>query len=598
MFVKMSGFKDLSEVQQLSVCKEEQQERSSSLNQVIMEHPHIKEEPEELWSNQEGDQLQGPEEDDIIKFTFFPNPMKSEDDGENPQSSQFHHTQTTPMETRVEREDNRGPETVEYFDTEIDLEPETEVKTEDSSEAETDDSADWMETRNHQSSLNSTNNIKEKRPKTDIKSHCCSECGKIFTHKGHLTYHFRIHTGEKPFSCPECGKKFRVKGHLTYHLRTHTGEKPFSCSECDKRFTKKCHLTDHMRIHTGEKPFTCSECGKSFHQIGNLTKHMFVHNEKRPYSCTECDKRFTLQQALTKHMQIHLKGKPFLCSECGRGFRHSSQLKTHMRNHTGERPFSCSECGKDFKHRSYLTLHMANHRGEKLLDCNVCGQKFSWHSSLRNHKCTGSKASELTETHTKEKREAKSIAEQKDCGEAEQASTSEPDRHVKLMTDASHEALNSVENIKYKRRYKGKKSYICFECGKTFKQKSHLTAHLRIHTGEKLFSCSYCGKTFNNKSNMTIHIAHHRGEKPFNCNVCGIKFAWPSQLRIHKCAGRQASQPLQNQTEEKRQAETEIDGEDLTPDTGVQSEGFSEHEIEDSDGDWEEIRDHQVVFEL
>ncbi|XP_078146342.1 uncharacterized protein LOC139921417 [Centroberyx gerrardi] len=66
---------------QLLVSEEEvppeQQDWSPSLDQEDPEPPHIKEEQEELWTSQEGEQLQGPEEADITEFPFTPVPSSS-----------------------------------------------------------------------------------------------------------------------------------------------------------------------------------------------------------------------------------------------------------------------------------------------------------------------------------------------------------------------------------------------------------------------------------------------------------------------------------------------------------------------------------------
>ncbi|XP_030267043.1 uncharacterized protein LOC115578288 [Sparus aurata] len=149
-----------TDIQQLSVSEEEdppeQQERSSSLDQ---EDPpellDIKEEEQELWISQEGEQLQGLEEADI-KVTLTPVPVKSgEDDEEKPQSSQLHQRQTEQKETEADGEDCGGPEPGRTFNSVSHLQPVTDDGTshcslpeiaDKASEPETDHSSDW-ETR-------------------------------------------------------------------------------------------------------------------------------------------------------------------------------------------------------------------------------------------------------------------------------------------------------------------------------------------------------------------------------------------------------------------------------------------------------------------
>ncbi|XP_056256315.1 zinc finger and SCAN domain-containing protein 2-like isoform X1 [Seriola aureovittata] len=284
-----------ADVQQLLIRTEElppeQQEWISSLDQEDQEDPeppHIKEEQEELWTSQEGEQLQGLEEADITKFTFTPVPVKSEDDDEEekPQSSQLHQSQTEEnreaeppasssaehMETEADGEDGGGPGPDRNSDPHRHLEPGTGDKASDSCEPK--------ETRELQSGIN--NDVPVSNMGCNIgKLYRCSECEKSFGSLAYLKLHMRCHTGEKPYRCPVCRKCFSWSGRLQKHLRIHTGEKPFSCPECGKGFGESGNLKVHMRIHTGEKPYICSACGKRYRQKGSLTKHLEAHRKKK-----------------------------------------------------------------------------------------------------------------------------------------------------------------------------------------------------------------------------------------------------------------------------------------------------------------------------
>ncbi|XP_071058360.1 zinc finger protein 2-like [Pseudochaenichthys georgianus] len=243
------------DVQQLVVVKEEvppeQQEWSSTLDQEDPEPPpHIKVKQEEPWSSQEGEQLQGLEEADILKFTFTPVPVKSEDDEEKPQSSQLHQRQTEHLETEADGEDCGGPEPARSSDPERHLQPETVDNPGHSSEPDTEDSADWKETREpgSQSQRNEQDPVSDSRRRTGKKDFRCSQCAKRFGRKSSLKRHIIIHTGEKPFTCSVCEKPFAHRGHLKSHMRIHTGEKPFSCRVCDKRFTRSRSVKSHKCV--------------------------------------------------------------------------------------------------------------------------------------------------------------------------------------------------------------------------------------------------------------------------------------------------------------------------------------------------------------
>ncbi|KAM9336816.1 zinc finger protein 646 [Symphorus nematophorus] len=278
----------------------------------------------------------------------------------------------------------------------------------------------------------------------------CDLCGRSYRHAGSLLNHkkthsenlhhctlclqtfpdpltLQIHSQMRRHCCPECGKTFCLVAHLQSHMEVHSKERPVVCSLCQQSFPNTASYQQHQDMHhraqdpyqqgvdepidsntcwdsginqtmgidgihkqvppplshipesiansqrsndsggAEEKSHVCEHCGRTYRHAGSLLNHKNSH-KTGSFFCSVCQKEFTNLMALKNHRRIHTEPKRYQCLECGKAFRVSTQLICHRRIHTKEKPFACLLCDKSFSSKSNLRHHQKMHQNTQTYD--------------------------------------------------------------------------------------------------------------------------------------------------------------------------------------------------------------------------------------
>ncbi|KAM4525461.1 zinc finger protein 646 isoform 1-T2 [Odontesthes bonariensis] len=228
---------------------------------------------------------------------------------------------------------------------------------------------------------------------SQMRRHCCPECGKTFCLVAHLQSHMEVHSKDQTVTCSLCQQSFPdVASYQEHHDTHHMGQGPYQQGVAEPAENNVCwdsginqsmgigempnqvppplsHIPESISNSqrssdtsvTEEKSHVCDYCGRTYRHAGSLLNHKNSH-KTGSFFCSVCQKEFTNLMALKNHRRIHTEPKRYQCLECGKAFRVSTQLICHRRIHTKEKPFACLLCDKSFSSKSNLRHHQKMHQ--------------------------------------------------------------------------------------------------------------------------------------------------------------------------------------------------------------------------------------------
>ncbi|XP_013138097.1 PREDICTED: zinc finger protein 585A-like [Papilio polytes] len=292
----------------------------------------------------------------------------------------------------------------------------------------------------------------EKRHDENIGINICNICESRFTNIKALDKHRKKHY--VVYKCKLCDYETLELWSMVNHSRlkhNNDAEGQIHCKKCSFIARNPEEMSKHVQ---SQHFLQCKECGDKFKGKNTLRTHQIrIHAVKREYKCDICEKSFKTKSRLESHIVTHnstLARKLSFCTTCNVQYKNIYVFRNHLKNSANhsERTYECKECKKKFASKVYWRKHWEfYHLQKSQFKCEICNKLFISDWRLKNHRQTQHGV-------TRNRNHTCNI-----CGK----------KFYTQSTLRGHQLTHSEE-----------RSYMCEDCGDTFKQRPALYTHSRL----------------------------------------------------------------------------------------------------------------------
>ena len=372
--------------------------------------------------------------------------------------------------------------------------------------------------------------------------------------------------------CRSCDIEFRSLTPLLTHLRSHINLDTLICEICKRRLSNVSEIQNHISKHSKVETVFCEYCSMVFSGVKFLEDHMINNVHGVTHDCHACPMKFCSKTGYDLHLQTHrqqlinvykkkthslkkrLKLKHTLSKKvaqlCQAQIANNPQItmsvpqsdvetaepsrKSPSNDPGNQAALCCPICSRSFKMEQHLAAHVFYHKSQKEFTCAHCKNVFFSRDIFKTHKLNCGSKLRKTQIYMNQMENRKKPSTCPSC--------------LRLFPKRSllvkHISQGSCSNLYESDEADGltkpdevesfKKSFVCPDCDKIYKNKKTFRQHSCRKKTTKTLPDVKCQQDTDLEKSAQILEAKPPNSEELVCTCCSSIFLTKEKLIDHK----------------------------------------------------------------